>query len=90
MADYVLPALTKLAADGEVAVRCALAAHLGRIAQAADDRFLEIAQWMRAASLNSGDESGGGPRRRRRRRTSLVRRGAGDAAESCQTSSSSC
>ena len=61
MADYVLPALTKLAADGEVAVRCALAAHLGRIAQAAH-RFLEIAQWMRAASLNSGDESGGGPR----------------------------
>ena len=61
MADYVLPALSKLAADGDVAVRCALAAHLGRIAQAAH-RFLEIAQWMRAASLNSGDESGGGPR----------------------------
>lgn len=50
MPDYVLPALTRAAADPEEIVRCAVAAAIAQLAETSQ-RFLEVAQWMRVVSL---------------------------------------
>ena len=51
MPDFVLPALSRAAADPEEIVRCALAARIGELAQTAQ-RLLEVAHWMRTVSLS--------------------------------------
>ena len=57
MPDYVLPALAKAGTDPEEIVRCALATHIGSLAETAG-RFLEIAQWMRTLTLRRDSNSG--------------------------------